>query len=600
MTEYSRHQVAQETLAPELGRYRLVAELARGGMGNVYLAVAQGPAGFNKLLAVKELKPELRDEESYVQMFLDEARLAARLQHPNVVQTNEVGSEGKRHFMVMEFLDGRPLRRVSRVAKFTIGAHLRVVAEALIGLDYAHDLVDFDGTSLGIVHRDVSPFNVFVTFDGQVKVIDFGIAKTTDSSVHTKTGVLKGRIAYMAPEQAIGGKIDRRADVYSIGVMLWEAAARRRLWQGLEEVQILSRAIRQGAPRLRDVCPDAPEELDAICARAMERLPADRYATARELLEDLEAHLVVREDVPSMREIGALAAEAFAEERATMRSVIEDAVARTRSGPRSGVMPTFEAELARSPNSSDPPVPEASGAIPAHLMFTPPPASDASPSHPSTLPSAGPPGGSASAAPVSSMGPTDEVRRTRRRVAVVASAAVLLLGGVYAVLAATFPRPSPATPQVGAEPSLPEAPVRAAPEAVDLVIRVTPASAKITLDGATVATNPYHARVPKDALTHHVAASAEGYDPKVEDISLGTDVSIDMSLEKHAAPPVHAAAAYVPRATSRPKTDAAPASSTDAAAPSAPPPPQVAADALPAAGHVPLRPIITSNPYGKP
>ncbi len=154
--------------APEIGEYQLIAELARGGMGNVYLALAHGPGGFSKLLVVKELKPQLADDETYVAMFLDEARLAARLSHPNVVQTNEVGSDGTHHYMVMEFLDGRSLYRIAKRLKggFPLGAHLRVISEALIGLQYAHEMREFDGEPMGIVHRDVSPLNVFVTFAG--------------------------------------------------------------------------------------------------------------------------------------------------------------------------------------------------------------------------------------------------------------------------------------------------------------------------------------------------------------------------------------------------------------------------------------------------
>jgi serine/threonine-protein kinase len=144
---------------------------------------------------------------------------------PNIVQTNEVGSEDGRHFIVMEYLDGRTLHRIVRAfmdqGGFPLGAHLAVLAEALHGLHYAHELCGFDGQPLGIVHRDVSPNNVFVTFDGAVKVLDFGIAKAVDSSLITRTGVLKGRVAYMAPEQACGYKVDRRADIYAAGVMLW-------------------------------------------------------------------------------------------------------------------------------------------------------------------------------------------------------------------------------------------------------------------------------------------------------------------------------------------------------------------------------------------
>src|SRR5215510_634418 len=169
-----------------LGKYRLLAEIGHGGMADVYLAVVRGPAGFNKLVVIKQIRPQLAQDPDFLAMFLDEARLAARLSHPNVVQTNEVGNDGDRYFMAMDYLDGRGLdqiRRRSKVAGFglSVPMQLRVVSDMLAGLDYAHKLTDFDGSPLNIVHRDVSPQNVFVTFDGQVKLLDFGIAKASDS-----------------------------------------------------------------------------------------------------------------------------------------------------------------------------------------------------------------------------------------------------------------------------------------------------------------------------------------------------------------------------------------------------------------------------------
>jgi eukaryotic-like serine/threonine-protein kinase len=333
------------TVTPEIGKYHLIAELARGGMGNVYLAVAQGPGGFHKLLVVKELRPEFAEDETYVAMFLEEARLAARLTHPNIVQTNEVGSDGTRHYMIMEYLDGRSLHRVhkhlARRGGFPVGAHLRVIAEALLGLHYAHELRAFDGEPLEVVHRDVSPLNVLVTFDGQAKVLDFGIAKAVDSSLETQAGILKGRIAYMAPEQARGNKCDRRVDVYAAGVMIWEAAAGRRLWHGMSDVEILTKTLGEGAPRLRAVNPAAPSDLDALCARALSIKPADRHPTAAALLADLDAHLHRRGDIMSMREVGTMVSEAFEPERKRMNAIIEDVMARMRGVTRSGVMPTL-------------------------------------------------------------------------------------------------------------------------------------------------------------------------------------------------------------------------------------------------------------------
>jgi serine/threonine protein kinase len=342
--------------APELGKYRLIAKLARGGMGDVYLAVAQGPGGFHKLLAVKEMRPEFVSDERYVTMFLEEARLAARLHHPNIVQTNEVGTDGGRHYMTMEYLDGRSLYRVGKqFAKkrggLPLGAHLRVIAEALLGLHYAHELCGFDGDPLGIVHRDVSPLNVFVTFDGQAKVLDFGIAKSVDSSIETQAGILKGRLAYMAPEQACASPVDRRADVYAAGVVIWEAVAGRRLWPGMGDVEIYTRTIGEGPPALLSVCPTAPPELAAVCDRAMARRPEDRYPSAAALLEDLDRHLRKRDDSVSMRELGAMVSAAFEDERRQMNATIEEALIALRAGPQSGVMSTrtTEGSVSRDP-----------------------------------------------------------------------------------------------------------------------------------------------------------------------------------------------------------------------------------------------------------
>jgi serine/threonine protein kinase len=365
-------------LAQELGKYRLIAELARGGMGNVYLGVAQGPGGFHKLVAIKELRPEFSGEEAYVTMFLEEARLAARLAHPNIVQTNEVGSDAGRHFMVMEYLDGRSLYRVARhgarLGGLPLGAHLRIIAEALRGLHHAHELRGFDGGPLGIVHRDVSPLNVLVTFDGQAKVLDFGVAKAADSTFETQAGILKGRIAYMAPEQARCGKVDRRADLYAAGVMIWEAAAGRRLWAGKSDVEILTTIVGQGPFPAACPLPEAAADLEPVCARAMAQDPGARYATAEELLLDLERYLAMRDDAMSMREVGSLVSLVFESERQRMNAVIDDALSHAHDSPRSGIMATarparpLAADVAASAQA---PVVDDFASIPSLLVGTP-------------------------------------------------------------------------------------------------------------------------------------------------------------------------------------------------------------------------------------
>jgi serine/threonine protein kinase len=573
-------------------------------MGDVYLAAAQGPGGFNKLLAVKELKNDLSDDDSYVAMFLEEARLAARLIHPNIVQTNEIGSEGNRHFMVMEYLDGRSLHRIEkRLGKpgpFTVGAHLRVIADALLGLHHAHEMRDFDGEPLDIVHRDVSPLNVFVTFDGQVKVLDFGIAKAVDSSLKTETGVLKGRVAYMAPEHAWGAKVDRRADVYAVGVMIWEAAARRRLWPGMPDVEILARIFREGPPSLRAVRPDVPEELDAICARAMAKYAIDRHPTAADLLEDLESHLAHRDDMVTTREIGTLASHAFAEERTKMTAAIERTLSRLRGGPRSGVMPTFESEV--GPQSDPHLAYDESKSFSARRVKTP------TSRHSQLAASDGPTALAESAAPEAALTEAPPARASKRLAIAIGTAIALpILGAALATGWHRSESPSFAVaPLSTVSASLPQT---VDPQTVDLIIHVSPSSAQITIDGATVA-NPFHARYPKDDHVHRITASADGFETKSEALSFVSDVAIDLGLDRHAPPaPTHKAAAPPPppppspppRVSSKRGSTSGPAAGppSDAPAPQAPGP-SAHTEVNPAGGHAPLRPIATTNPYGDP
>src|SRR6478672_9281511 len=248
-------------LGDVVGRYRLLGEMARGGMGIVYVAAAQGPAGFSKLVALKELRPDLVEDEEFLTMFLEEARMAARLNHPNIVQTNDVDEHSGRHFIAMEYLEGRSLyhvtKRFAARGGFPQRMALSVLRDALAALDYAHELSGFDGRPLGFVHRDVSPHNIFVTFEGHTKVLDFGIAQARDSSIETKMGVLKGRVNYMAPEQ-LSRRADRRSDIFSVGAILYEILSGRRLWQGLDEIEILAALTRSEIPTLRALNPDLP------------------------------------------------------------------------------------------------------------------------------------------------------------------------------------------------------------------------------------------------------------------------------------------------------------------------------------------------------
>jgi serine/threonine-protein kinase len=301
-------------------------------MASVYLAMASGPAGFHKLVVIKLITAELAEDPDFVTMFLDEARLAARLNHPNVVQTNEVGHEGNRYFIAMEYLEGQTLQRVlyrlgrGPTSELSTAAHLRIICDALAGLHHAHELCDFDGTPLGVVHRDVSPHNLFVTYAGQVKVVDFGIAKALNSSHETRAGMLKGKIGYMAPEHARGDRVDRRADIYAVGVMLWELAAGQRLFKGQPEVQIIQRLIANDIPCPSQVDPNVDLELESIVLRAMSYRPEDRYPTAAALAEALEEYLRARGSTATTRDVGQLIAERFADDRTKIKTLIEQQI----------------------------------------------------------------------------------------------------------------------------------------------------------------------------------------------------------------------------------------------------------------------------------
>jgi serine/threonine protein kinase len=315
-------------LAPheqQLGKYRLVAKLGQGGMGTVYLAMASGLGAFRKLLVVKELRHDLPWRESSLSMFMDEAQLAARLDHPNVLQTFEAGEADGRYFLAMEYLDGQPLSSLIDNG-IPLELHVHVLCEVLQGLQYAHDLTDYDGTRLHVVHRDVSPQNVFVTHHGQVKVVDFGVAKANNGSNITSPGVFKGKFAYAAPEQLLGRPVDGRCDVFAVGVMLWEAIACRRF--GVPKPTVDAFRVRtQGLePKISQLVPDVDPLLAEICEHALEIDPLQRVESAEALRARLHEWLQLQGEHIDGKQLAAFMRERFDDERAVRRRVIERAM----------------------------------------------------------------------------------------------------------------------------------------------------------------------------------------------------------------------------------------------------------------------------------
>src|SRR6188508_1788051 len=276
-----------------LGRYQIIGRLATGGMAEVYLALSGDLPGFRTLVVVKRILPHLASNAQFIRMFLDEARLAALLDHPNIVRIIEVGHDGEDYFLVMELVQGKPMSAVLRKAARehrppspALTSYL--ISQAASGLSYAHTLTDGEGRPLGVVHRDVSPQNVLISFEGAVKMIDFGVARAFGRVAHTSPGGLKGKIDYMSPEQASAEEVDHRADVFALGVVLWEALTGRRLFRRETELATMRAIVDDPIPHPSEIVPTLPIELDTIVMRALRKRKDARFASAQEMAVALE------------------------------------------------------------------------------------------------------------------------------------------------------------------------------------------------------------------------------------------------------------------------------------------------------------------------
>ena len=514
-------------------------------MAKVYLAVAEEPAaertasaGESKLVVLKAMQEDLALDPDLVAMFEGEARLAARLRHPNVVETLEVAELLGRPTIVMEYLEGEPLSRVlyaQEGRQIPRAIKLQIVAAALEGLEYIHGLEGDSGAPIGLVHRDVSPHNIFVTFDGRVKVLDFGIAKGLGSNSRTREGGLKGKIRYMAPEQMEGAAVDRRADVFSVGVILWEIATGQRLWQSRSEVNVMRTVLTEGVPAPQSASPSVPSELNDLCVRALAPSPADRFQTAAELRE---AILRLPESAGATlppKDVGELVARAFAEKREHTRGIIAAQLAR-RDTPL----------LSR----------ERFG-LPVHLPSL------------ATATTSGSAGG-AVVSPQRSPRPRSRVLLVTLAVAAVG---VAFLGfGARGGLSDGPPGAIPASRQAAsirppsrlASSAVLEGGTDATPPhgSVHVHLAATPASAVLYLDGVRLASNPFEGDYPSDPAGHTVRAEAPGFVTSAAGIVLEDDVKLALPLSpaKIAGIPRHARADELPpRAAPSPVVSSAPA-----------------------------------------
>jgi eukaryotic-like serine/threonine-protein kinase len=508
-----------------LGKYRLIAELGRGGMAEVFLAVTAMSGMFSKLVVLKKPREHLADDAEFLTMLVDEARIAARLNHPNLVQTLEVGEVNGQYFITMEYLEGQPLHRLLNRARATLPLehHLTILADVLGGIHYAHELKDYDGTPLQIVHRDVTPHNVFITYEGQVKVVDFGIAKAAGRASQTRHGVVKGKTAYMAPEQASGRPVDRRVDVFAVGIMVYEAAIRGRLWKGYTETDLIHHLVAGTIPSSpKRVDPTVDDELDRICQRALAAAPDDRYESAAAFQRDLEQYINSRGPRPSVKDVGLFVAEIFADKRATTDKIVESQLAQWRSEkPRSELSDLTPSEshssssevLAVGPRGTE----RRSGKTSTSTSSTSATSSltNSEDIRTTLMPPRRP------KAPAPARRPSRQPRMMWLVVAglvlTIATAATTIVG---------FKQASSTTRLGGTAttaPPRPEGPITVS-------LKATPLETRFSIDDGPSMENPFIGTFPRDQKTHRIRAIAPGYPPKEETVLFEEDVSMRFSL----------------------------------------------------------------------
>jgi serine/threonine-protein kinase len=484
--------VASAPLLSPYGPYVLVRKLAEGGMAEIFLAKLLGADGFERNVVIKRMLPHLSSHSDFVEMFRDEARLAAKLSHPNIVQIQELGFTEGCYYICMEYLAGEDfsttLRMAGRRRQYVpLPVVLRVLIDAARGLHYAHEFCNEAGQPLNIVHRDISPSNLYLTYQGQVKVLDFGIAKAESRLVNTRTGVVKGKYMYMAPEQAQGQEVDRRADVFALGVSLFEALTHVRPFARENDLAVLNALLKGDFKRPRELRPDLPEELEALVLKAMAYKPADRYPTAEDFAEALEAFLGEHLSASGAPHLAGFLRGHFGEERFMERTRIPTLATLTAARSAEGV-----------------PVP-GTGAGPPHVTDVyggrsrTPDASPAALGARAPLPPAAAPGPSGAA----SGRPGEEPRRWRTLVLglaagmVLAGAAVVGYSGLRqpparAVEVAPVPGEGPGTAAVAVAPGEPGGAVqaRAVGEAAAMAAPGAGTEGPPAPEGAAGATNP--------------------------------------------------------------------------------------------------------------
>ncbi len=530
--------------AEQFGRYSLLHKLASGGMGEVWLARQGGPAGFDRFVAIKRLLPNLAENNEFVQMFLDEARLVARLNHPNICQVHEFGCENGCYYLAMEYLHGESLgsvieRSVKEKKPLDASISAYVLAEACEGLHFAHERKDEAGKPLGLVHRDVSPSNVFVSYDGNVKLLDFGIAKAAHRLTQTVAGAVKGKYGYIAPEVYQGAEIDRRVDVFALGVVFWEMLARKRLYRRATEYETLRAIVEEAPPDPRQHDPSIPAALVDVALKALEKEPAKRFQTAMEMRRALSAHLRTLDDELDATALAGRMSDVFGQVWIDVRSSVLESFKESSD--------ISKANLLESPQTDS-----GLGAVPLSFARTviPPPV----------------------ATPIPTSGPVSSPARSQRSgwpwaagagaaLALVAAGALWLQRPAPRAARPSAEEPSAALPVAAAAPAAaavaPAAPAppaavagppaamaaerpkpAAAPLPGSLLVRAEPASAEVRLDGSG-AGHPVPASFGglEPGSEHFFTVSAPGFESRRYEFTVasGAEGVYDVTLSRRRA-----------------------------------------------------------------
>ena len=303
----------------KFGKYYLLERISVGGMAEVFKSKSFGEAGFERLVAVKRILPSIAEDQEFIAMFVDEAKLAVQLTHPNIAQIFELGKVGESYFIALEYVAGKDMRAIFERAKkrnetIPVPMACFMVMKLCEGLDYAHNKKDSAGRSLELVHRDVSPQNILVSYDGDVKLIDFGIAKAASKSSKTQAGILKGKFGYMSPEQVRGLQIDRRSDIFAVGICLYELLTTERLFVGESDFSTLEKVRNVEITPPTAYNKKIPEELENIVLKALAKHPEDRYRSAMDLHDDLQSFMYTSGNFFARKDLAQYMGKLFDEE----------------------------------------------------------------------------------------------------------------------------------------------------------------------------------------------------------------------------------------------------------------------------------------------